>query len=79
MVGKIMIGVGAALLLLGGVVLLGTATAMQLTQSGYSPSVQHYAEQNAAIGNPFALGLLVLGAMLAVAGCVLTLVHRVHQ
>ena len=79
MLGKLMIGAGIVLSLVGGVILAALYTGTQMAQSGYSPTVQHYAEQNAAAGDPLALGLLGVGLALAAVGLVLTLVRRVSH
>jgi ABC-type nitrate/sulfonate/bicarbonate transport system permease component len=76
MLGKALIGGGIALALLGGVLLAALSIGTQMAQGGYSPSVQHYAESNAAAGNPLAFGLLGIGALLAVVGVVLTVARR---
>jgi Na+/melibiose symporter-like transporter len=74
-----MIGAGAALALLGGVILAAIATGTHMAHGGYSPSVQHYAEQNAAAGNPVALVIIGLGVALVLAGLLLTFVRRVSR
>jgi hypothetical protein len=76
MLGKALIAGGVAIALLGGVLLAALAVGTQMAHGGYSPSVQHYAESNAAAGNPIAFGLLAAGALLAVAGVALTLTRR---
>ncbi|HWQ15171.1 MAG TPA: hypothetical protein VNL77_20400 [Roseiflexaceae bacterium] len=79
MLGKLLIGLGVAVGLVGGVILAAIATGAQMAQSGYSPSVRHYAEQNAAAGNPVAYTVIGLGLALVLAGLALTLVRRVSR
>ena len=79
MLGKIMIGAGVALCLVGGVIMAALATGTQMARGGYARSVQHYAEQSASAGSPLALVVLGMGAALLLAGMVLTLLHRIHH
>jgi ABC-type Na+ efflux pump permease subunit len=76
MLGKLLMAAGVAVTLIGGVIMAAIVTGTQLAQSGYSPSVQHYADQNASAGNPVALALVGIGAALLLAGLALTLVRR---
>jgi hypothetical protein len=76
MLGKLMIGLGVAIGLVGGVILAAIATGSQMARSGYSPSVQHYVEQSAAAGNPIAFTVIGFGLALVLAGLALALVRR---
>lgn len=79
MIGKLMMGIGLAISLVGGVILAALATGTQMAQAGYQPSVQHYAEENASVGNPLAIGIIGFGVALLLVGLVLTLVRRVSR
>jgi ABC-type Na+ efflux pump permease subunit len=76
MLGKILIAAGVAVCLIGGVIMAAIATGTQMAHGSYSPSVQHYADQNAAAGNPVALAILGLGAALMLVGLVVTVARR---
>jgi CHASE3 domain sensor protein len=79
MFGKILLVAGVAVCLLGGVIMAAIATGTQMAHSGYSPSVQHYADQNAAAGSPVAIVLLGVGGVLLVVGFVMALMRRVDR
>lgn len=76
MIGKALIAAGVALALVGGVIFAAITTGTQMARGGYSPSVQHYAEQNASVGDPLAFAIIGLGVVLALAGVALTLLRR---
>nr|PZN34327.1 MAG: hypothetical protein DIU80_02805 [Chloroflexota bacterium] len=76
MLGKALIAAGVVIALLGGVLLAALVTATQMAQSAYQPTVQHYAEVNAAAGNPLAFGAIAVGAALVLVGLALTLLRR---
>lgn len=79
MLGKLLMAGGVMVSLLGSVVLAAIATGTQMAHTGYQASVQHYADQNATVGNPLGFAIIAAGAAIFLVGLVLTLLRRTSR
>lgn len=77
MAAKLLVGFGAVLIVLGGLIYLVQQMALRFVASGYQASVQQYASESAAVGQVIAEGLAGLGVIVLVIGLLVALSRNI--